>query len=195
MARKPGYSRRLRNLAFESNMSVYTLGERTRRWIDRGFTFVESAVYVALGVLLAVAATMLLVSSTVDFFAEIAFSQLDSHVVTLLGRLLLVLLIAELLYTVKVSFSAGTIVLEPFLFIGLIAAIRRVFVLTAEFSDAGGGEQIPFREFIIELGALSVLILVIAVSLWLLRKSTTYEDRKNRPVRIDSNDIDQAGGG
>ncbi|HET7315574.1 phosphate-starvation-inducible PsiE family protein [Salinisphaera sp.] len=162
----------------------------TFRWIDRSFTFVEAMIYMALGALLAVAAVMLLVSSTVDFFAEIAFTQLDSRVVALLGRLLLVLLIAELLYTVKVSFSAGTIVLEPFLFIGLIAAIRRVFVLTAEFSDTGGGEQIPFREFVIELGALSVLILVIAVSLWLLRKSTIYEGRKNRHIRSDSKDID-----
>lgn len=179
-------------------MSPHKSAEHISRWVDRSFGFVESTIYMALGALLAIAAMTLMVVSAVDFFSAIAIGELgelDAHIVNLLGRLLLVLLIAELLYTVKVSFATRSIVVEPFLFIGLIAAIRRVFVLTAEFSDASGaGTAIAFQRFVIELGALSVLILVIALSLLLLRKSTTYQSWKKRSVRSDSNDIDSADG-
>jgi hypothetical protein len=46
----------------------------------------------------------------------------------------LILLVIELLYTVQVSFREHGLIPEPFLLVGLIAAIRRVLVLTAEFA-------------------------------------------------------------
>tara|TARA_B100001939_G_scaffold227336_1_gene195684 strand:- start:416 stop:1009 length:594 start_codon:yes stop_codon:yes gene_type:complete len=127
-------------------------------WIAAAFEWVERSIYVVLGLLLGLIAAL----SPTDFTPQI---------VTLLGRLLLVLLIVELLYTVRVSYSAGTIVLEPFLLVGLIAAIRRIFVLTAQFAEAESAHTMPFDQFVIELGALSGLILVLVVALWLLRRS------------------------
>jgi uncharacterized membrane protein (DUF373 family) len=56
-------------------------------------------------------------------------------VVDLLDRILLILMIAEILYTVQVSFREHTLSPEPFLIVGLIAATRRILVITAEFSD------------------------------------------------------------
>jgi uncharacterized membrane protein (DUF373 family) len=53
----------------------------------------------------------------------------------LLDRILLILLIVELLYTVQVSFREHALVPEPFLLVGLISAIRRVLVVTAEFGE------------------------------------------------------------
>ena len=44
-------------------------------------------------------------------------------------------MIVEILYTLQVSFREHTLVAEPFLIVGLIAAIRRVLILTAEFSN------------------------------------------------------------
>jgi uncharacterized membrane protein (DUF373 family) len=41
---------------------------------------------------------------------------------------LLILLIVELLYTVQVSFREHAVMPEPFLLVGLIAAIRRVLL-------------------------------------------------------------------
>ena len=44
-------------------------------------------------------------------------------------------MIVEILYTVQVSFREHALIPEPFLIVGLIAGIRRVLVLTAEFGD------------------------------------------------------------
>jgi hypothetical protein len=46
-------------------------------------------------------------------------------VISLLDRLLLTLMIVELLYPVQVSFREHTLVPEPFLLVGLVAATRR----------------------------------------------------------------------
>jgi hypothetical protein len=131
---------------------------------------VEDAVYIGLGLLLAASAVTLLGSEIINFVRQLSAGTIGQGIVDLLDRILLILLILELLYSVQVSFRAHALVPEPFLLIGLIAAIRRILVLTAEFPkllESGAG---MFREVIGELGILTVLILVLVVSLVLLRK-------------------------
>jgi hypothetical protein len=79
--------------------------------------------------------------------------------------------VVELLYTVQVSFREQALVPEPFLLVGLIAGIRRVLVLTAEFGELRGHTEDEFRHFCIELAVLTVLVVALTVSLVLLRKS------------------------
>src|SRR5512144_1905844 len=93
-----------------------------RTWIARTFTIVEDVVYVGLGLLLAVAAIVLLVSGVVSFVENIAAATLGTNIIALLDRILLILLVVELLYTVQVSFREHTIEPEPFLIVGIIAA-------------------------------------------------------------------------
>jgi len=57
---------------------------------------------------------------------------LPASIIGLLDQLLLVLLIVELLYTVHVSFREHVLTAPPFLLVALIAAVRRILVLTAE---------------------------------------------------------------
>ncbi|RJS93593.1 phosphate-starvation-inducible PsiE family protein [Salinisphaera sp. Q1T1-3] len=142
-----------------------------RRWVARGFEWLEQLIYIALGALLGLIALGYLGYSVVDFVQTLDPAHFTLNIVTLLGRLLLVMLIVELLYTVQVSYTAGTLVLEPFLFVGLIAAIRRIFVLTAQFAESEDAHVMQFNHFVIELGALSGLILVLVVALLLLRRS------------------------
>src|SRR5207249_6827217 len=59
-------------------------------------------------------------------------------IIKLLDHVLLILLIVELLYTVQVSFREHALVPEPFLLVGLISAIRRVLILTADFVERQG---------------------------------------------------------
>jgi hypothetical protein len=54
--------------------------------------------------------------------------------------------------------------------VGLIAGIRRVLVLTAEFAQIQDQPESVFRRFITELVVLTVLIIALVVSLVLLRK-------------------------
>jgi hypothetical protein len=68
---------------------------------------------------------------------------------------------------VQVSFREHALVPEPFLLVGLIAAIRRVLVLTAEFAEVHDQSEVLFRHLIVELVVLAVLIITLVTSLFL----------------------------
>jgi uncharacterized membrane protein (DUF373 family) len=142
----------------------------TRTWIARSFSTVEDVVYVGLGLLLACGAVVLLVGAIQDFVQSVIGGTLRTESVKLLDHILLILLVVELLYTVQVSFREHALVPEPFLLVGLIAAIRRVLVLTAEFAEISGKDEPFARLFVLELGVLTALIVAISVSLYVLRK-------------------------
>jgi uncharacterized membrane protein (DUF373 family) len=140
-----------------------------RAWIARAFTAVEDVVYVGLGLSLAGSALVLLAKSGLHLVQSVVGGTFSTRIIALLDRMMLVLLVVELLYTVQVSFREHAIVPEPFLIIGLIAAIRRVLVLTAEFGEVRGNDSV-LRYFVIEIAALTALILVLVGSLVLLRR-------------------------
>lgn len=142
---------------------------RITAWIARNFSRVEDVVYVGLAVILAVTALGLLVDGGTALVRAIAARQLFEQVAALLDRILLVLMVVEILYTVQVSLREHTLVPEPFLVVGLIAGIRRILVLTAEFSEMvqEGGEA--FRNGMIELGILTAMVLALVAALALLR--------------------------
>jgi hypothetical protein len=83
--------------------------------------------------------------------------------------------------TVQVSLREHTLVPEPFLLVGLISAIRRVPVLTAEFDAMLAQASITPQQFAVELAVLAALILALAISLILLRCRRVAADA--RPAR------------
>ena len=108
---------------------------------------------------------------TARIFGQVlAEGTLATGAIAVLDRVLLVLMVVELLYTVQVSFREHSLLPEPFLLVGLIAAIRRVLVLTAQFADVHDQPDAVFQHFIIELAVLTVLIVALVVSLILLKK-------------------------
>ena len=166
-----------------SEKSEQVWGAGVRGWIARQFTRVEDAVYIGLGLLLAVTAFALLVTGAVEFVSSVMAGRLAETVVEILDRILLVLLIVEILYTVQVSFREHTLVPEPFLIVGLIAAIRRVLVLTAEFKNLLQKGDTAFRDGMVELGLLGFLVVALVVSLVLLRKADAAAGQSTRAHR------------
>jgi uncharacterized membrane protein (DUF373 family) len=149
-----------------------------RGWIARGFTGAEDVVYVGLGVLLAGCALVLLVHGAISFVRLFSDTdQLVPGVIGLLDRILLILMIVEVMYTVQVSFREHALVPEPFLIVGLIAVTRRILVLTAEFSELMDREPSVFANAMIELGLLSAMMLALVVSLLLLKRRPVQADR------------------
>lgn len=146
------------------------LNELNRERVARAFSVVEDIVYIGLGVLLAGSSLILLGSGIISFGQNLIAGSLGTNIVALLDRILLILLVVELLYTVQVSFREHILAPEPFLLVGLIAAIRRVLVLTAELAQVKDQPQEIFQYFIVELGVLTLLIVTLAISLVLLRK-------------------------
>ena len=131
---------------------------------------VEDVVYIGLGLLLAGCSLALLVSGLINFGQNLIIGSLTTNIVALLDRVLLILLVVELLYTVQVSFREHALMPEPFLLIGLIAGIRRVLLLTAELAQVSEKSEVVFQHFIMELLALTVLIVALVISLVVLRK-------------------------
>lgn len=142
----------------------------TRGWLARVFTWIEDLVYILLSVMLAASALGLLGHTADAFVRELWQGDLPAAIISLLDRLLLVLMIVELLYTVQVSFREHALVPEPFLIVGLVAAIRRVLVLTAEFPELHERGEAALRIAMTELGLLTLMILALVASLRLLRR-------------------------
>lgn len=142
------------------------------------FTHAEDAVYVGLGVLLAVGAVVLLVTTAVTFGRSLLAGTLGANIVELLDQVLLVLILVEVLYSVQVSFREHVLVPEPFLIIGLIAVTRRLLVLTAEIAELLKNPDL-FRNAMIELALMTAAIVALVVSLALLRA------RSGRPVAAE----------
>jgi NADH:ubiquinone oxidoreductase subunit 6 (subunit J) len=94
-----------------------------------------------------------------------------------MDRILFILVLVEILHTVRISIRSHTLVIEPFLIVGLIAIVRRMLVLTLqaenfvnpEHLDTGGQEI--FHSYMLQLGMLAVLIVVFVVSIYIIRRS------------------------
>jgi hypothetical protein len=153
----------------EPNRDEAVLMRSLARWFAR----VEDAVYVGLSLILAGLAVGLLIDAGIEFAQAIRHQELYARVTLLLDRLLLILMVVEILYTVQVSLREHTLVPEPFLVVGLIAGIRRILVLTAEFHKMleEGGEG--FRNGMLELGLLTLMVLALVAALVLLRRRAT----------------------
>src|ERR1700749_4586107 len=103
---------------------------------DRVFHQIEIVAYVLLGLLLPLAAVAGMGETAMLLLHSFqAHAETDTLVIAI-DRLLFVLMVIEILHTVRVSFRSGTLVAEPFLVVGLIASIRRVLVITLESSQA-----------------------------------------------------------
>ena len=149
-----------------------------REKISSVFTRVEDVTYVGIGVLLAVSALFLLLAAAWTLIEGLSFSGLAKDLtVEVVDQILLVLLIIEILSTVQVSFREHVLTPEPFLVVGLIAAIRRILIITAEFSNPSEVLEAAFRNAMFELGLLTVLIFSLVFSLHFLKK--------NRPASVE----------
>jgi uncharacterized membrane protein (DUF373 family) len=155
---------------------VETEPDTPRGWVARAFAYVEDALYAGLGLLLAGAAVALLVDGAVGFVRILAAGEpLQPSVVVLLDRLLLILMIVELLYTLQVSFREHALAPEPFLLVALVAVTRRILVITAEFAELMDKGHEAFRNAMIELGLLTVMIVALVISLELLKRRRARE--------------------
>ena len=151
-------------------MSRAGRSDDAREWVARAFTRAEDIVYVGVGVLLAASALALLVTTAAGFVQSVLSGALSARVVTLLDQVLLVFMIVEILYTVQISFREHALIPEPFLIVGLIAGIRRVLILTAEFGDLMTKGDVTFHNAMLELGLLTVMVLALVWALVLVRR-------------------------
>jgi len=97
--------------------------------------------------------------------------------------LLLVFIFAELLHTVRVVLAMDVLRIEPFLMVGIVAAIRRFIVASAEASEEVGRRR--FDDLMLELGVLMFAVLVLGFTIWLIRHSTSERQSFDEPDAAD----------
>ena len=150
---------------------------------NRAFLRLEIGAYLVLGILLSFAAVLGMSSAAVTLWRALESNGETNMLVLSIDRLLLVLMVVEILHTVRESFRFGVLVCEPFLIVGLIASIRRVLVITLESSQANQpGHWSPDSQAILnatmlELAVLGLLILIMVVSIFILRRSDRHPRR------------------
>jgi uncharacterized membrane protein (DUF373 family) len=127
----------------------------------------ETLIYVAVAVLLVLAAGFTFVGTVTDLVEGRASRQIADAGAFLLDRVLLLFIIAELLYTLRIVNFGGRILVEPFLFIGLIAVVRKVLVVAAEAAQRGTSTT----DVVLQVAALSGLALVLSLAIFRLRRS------------------------
>lgn len=139
----------------------------------RSFLKIEMLAYVVLGLLLALTAFVGIVSAGESLWDTVRNHGDLDLLVTTIDRLLFVLMLVEILHTVRVSFLSGTLVCEPFLIVGLIASVRRVLVITLESTQANqkwsAESGAILHATMMELAILAGMILIMVVSICLLR--------------------------
>lgn len=142
-------------------------------WDDllKWFTYAEDAVYLATGALLGVTGAVLLVSTGGTFVDAVREGTLAQRSFEMLDSLLLVLIMVELVRTIRVSLLERTLAAEPFLVVALIVGVRRILLLTAETSFVMQQRPEDFELFLVEIGVFTVFILAVVGSLVLLRRS------------------------
>ncbi len=136
---------------------------------NRVLHLVEDAIYVALAVLLSACAAVVVVRAGIDLVGAVG----DDSKTALLGvldSLLLVFIFVELLFGVRATLEKREIVAEPFLLVGILAAIKEIVVLSVEAAEELLGKGPEFARAMVEVGLLGGLVLVLAAAVVLLRK-------------------------
>jgi hypothetical protein len=121
--------------------------------------------------LLVVAAGFTLVGTLVDIVEGSDSRPIGDTGLFILDRVLLLFIMAELLYTLRLIDVGGKILVEPFLFIGVIAVVRRILVVAAEREEAD--VPVDLTDFLIEVGTFAGVAFALILSIYLLRRSAT----------------------
>lgn len=166
--------------------------EKLRKRFDNYLGTAEVAILTILAVLISLTALVSIARSgrlLWDTWHQWTVFADTTLVLRVLDQLLVVLMLVEILHTVRISIRSHTLVTEPFLVVGLIASIRRILVITLEAATlTKEGKWSPdgatiFHASMIELGLLGLLVLVLVISITLLRRTANpREDLEDSTV-------------
>ncbi len=133
----------------------------------------EDAVYTVVAILLVAGAVVLLVGAAKQLTA--VGDGTDVAALAMLDKLLLVFVLVELLYAVRMTLVRREIVAEPFLIVGIIASIKEIILLSVEVANVMEGKETTgdvtasIEQFALIIGLLGLLVLVLAGAALILR--------------------------
>lgn len=135
---------------------------------DRVLEQAETYIYVTTSFILVVAAAGLLLVAVLEMGQEVLAGDYVGALLHVLDRALLVLMLAEIIYTVRRIAHRKRLEAEPFFIVAIIAAIRRILVITAESTSHVDLADSTFQAALVELGLLAVIIVALAGAMRLI---------------------------
>ena len=123
---------------------------------------------------LIVGGTILLGVVLYDFVRDLGQGPFSVVVLELLSGLLLVFIFTELITTIRVVIARRKVVVEPFLIVGIVAAVRRLIVISAEAENLLGTAK--FRDVMLEIAILAGTVLLLGATVLLLRIKRAEDD-------------------
>lgn len=139
-------------------------------------TFAERAIYLAIAALLVAAAVVTLVAIGYEMVSTLDEGALGA-VEAALDGLLLVFIFVELLGAVRATVAERKLVAEPFLVVGIIAAIKGILIGSLE---AGTKVGEALEDAMVEVVGLGVVVLLLALASFLVRR------KEREPTERDS---------
>ena len=136
--------------------------------LDRGAAGLRRVLIdAAVAIALTVGGVILLGVVLYDFVRGLGRDSFTGLVLELLSGLLPVFIFTELISTIRVAIARRSVTVEPFLIVGMVAAIRRLIVISAEAENLLGTPR--FRDLMLEIGVLAGTVLVLGVTVFVLR--------------------------
>lgn len=119
----------------------------------------EDVIYVLLALVLFGSAIYIIV----DTLVHLDLRSLSTFINSVLDRFLIVLMLAELLHTLLIFLKTHHFRHQPFLVVGIIAAIRRILVVTAQAAVTGPEAHMP--GYLLDLGVTTLVALALTLAL------------------------------
>lgn len=129
----------------------------------------EHYIYIAAGFILVIAAAGLIIIGVAEMISHVAERDYVKAMIQLLDRILLVLMVAEVVYTIGRITRTQMLEVAPFLIVGTIAAVRRMLIITAETTGHFDIDNAKYQAAMVELVVLAVMIFLFAFAMRLLR--------------------------
>ena len=148
--------------------------QRRAEKIDAAIGWIEDVLYVVIAAVLALGAAALVVVVGRKVPAMFTDGE-DTSVLEVLDSVLLIFIVVELLFAVRTTVARRELVAEPFLVVGVIASIKEIVVISVKAADTTG-EGAVFRDEMTLIAVLGVLILLLALAAYLLRRKEREPD-------------------
>ncbi len=156
--------------------------EKLRNRFDYFLGKAEVTIYSVLAVLLWITIIAAIAGAGKILWNALSHWTIVSETFQVLNELLVILMLVEILHTIRISIRSHVLVTEPFLVVGLIASIRRILVISLEMAtltpeaSQSNQSQIMFRSSMIELGLLGILVFILVYAITLLRRHPPPKD-------------------
>ncbi|MDQ4132443.1 MAG: phosphate-starvation-inducible PsiE family protein [Actinomycetota bacterium] len=144
------------------------------RVTDRGLHMAEDFIYALTGMLLVAGAVVVLLQGVYKFSTTVSDGVLKA-VEAAVGSLLIVFILVELLSAVRTIITQRKLVAEPFLIVGILAAIKEMVTL-ATFKI----EEQSTTDVTIKIGVLAAVVIGLAVAILILRRTRSQHETKDQ---------------